>query len=123
MPFWRRRTEEPAAPVREVDEPVDPDFVDPSWEPDPADFADPAGRTETQGVPDAPIEPDPLAELVDPLLPFEAAPPAVMTISIPTPPPTPERPVPTWAEPVREPEPAPETVAPPESPADTESAL
>src|SRR6478609_5806927 len=43
MPFWRRRTEEPAAPVREVDEPVDPDFVDPSWEPDPADFADPAG--------------------------------------------------------------------------------
>ena len=33
MPFWRRRTEEPAAPVREVGEPVDPDLVDPSWEP------------------------------------------------------------------------------------------
>src|SRR6478609_5930544 len=122
MPFWRRRTEEPAAPVREVDEPVDPDFVDPSWEPDPADFADPAGGSDTREV-DAPIEPDPLAEMVDPLLPFEAAPPAVMTISIPTPLPTPERPVPSWAEPVREAEPTPDTVAPPESPADTAAAL
>src|SRR6185369_15281664 len=102
MPFWRRRTEEPAAPEREVGEPVDPDFVDPSWEPDPADFADPGNGAETQGAPDALVEPDPLAELVDPLLPFEAAPPTVMTISIPTPLPTPERPVPAWAEPVRE---------------------
>jgi len=39
MPFWRRNRNE--TPEREVDEPVDPDFVDPSWEPDPADFADP----------------------------------------------------------------------------------
>jgi fused signal recognition particle receptor len=127
MPFWRRRTEEPAAPEREVDEPVDPDFVDPSWEPDPADFADPVDGVETQAAPDdALVEPDPLAELVDPLLPFESAPapPTVMTISIPTPLPTPERPVPTWAEPVREAEPnATETAAPPESPADTAAAL
>src|SRR6187402_48206 len=121
MPFWRRRTEEPAAPEREVGEPVDPDFVDPSWEPDPADFADPGDGAETQEAPDDPlVEPDPLAELVDPLLPFEAAPPPVMTISIPTPLPTPERPVPSLAEPVGVDEPkAIETAPPPESPADT----
>jgi hypothetical protein len=100
MPFWRRNKDD-KTPEREVDEPVDPDFVDPSWEPDPADFADPAGDAELQETADAPFEPDPLAELVDPLLPFEPAPPAVMTISIPTPLPTPERPVPSWAEPVR----------------------
>jgi fused signal recognition particle receptor len=122
MPFWRRRTEEPAAPEREVGEPVDPDFVDPSWEPDPADFADPADGAETRDD-DAPIEPDPQAEQVDPLLPFEAAPPTVMTISIPTPIPTPERPVPSWAETVRETEPARETVASPESAPDTAAAL
>ena len=122
MPFWRRNRDE--TPEREVDEPVDPDFVDPSWEPDPADFADPAGGTETPGAPDAPIELDPLAELVDPLLPFEAAPPVVMTISIPTPLPTPERPVPSLAEPVGVDEPkAIETAPPPESPADTAAAL
>src|SRR6476469_9849646 len=123
MPFWRRHRDD-KTPEREVDEPVDPDFVDPSWEPDPADFADPAGDTETQGAPDALSEPDPLAELVDPLLPFEAAPPAVMTISIPTPLPTPERPVPSWAEAVAVDETtAIETAPPPESPADTAAAL
>jgi fused signal recognition particle receptor len=123
MPFWRRHRDD-KTPEREVDEPVDPDFVDPSWEPDPADFADPAGGTETPGAPDAPNELDPLAELVDPLLPFEAAPPVVMTISIPTPLPTPERPVPSLAEPVGVDEPkAIETAPPPESPADTAAAL
>ena len=122
MPFWRRRTEEPAAPVREVDEPVDPDFVDPSWEPDPADFADPAGGTETRtGGRCSPSSPTRNVERVDPLLPFEAPPPTVMTISIPTPLPTPEHPVPSWAEPVREPEPVP--AAPAEVPSDTASAL
>src|SRR6187549_1298665 len=101
MPFWRRRTEEPAAPEREVGEPVDPDFVDPSWEPDPADFADPDDGAETQAsdVPDAQGEPAAPAERVDPLLPFDAPPPSVMTITIPTPVPTPEQPVPSWAEP------------------------
>ena len=123
MPFWRRHRDD-TTPEREVDEPVDPDFVDPSWEPDPADFADPADGAETQGAPDEPIAPDPLAEVVDPLLPFEAVPPTVMTISIPTPLPTPECPAPTWAEPVRVDESnAIETAKPPESPADTASAL
>jgi len=122
MPFWRRRTEEPAAPVREVDEPVDPDFVDPSWEPDPADFADPAGGAETQEAADTSFEPEAPAEQVDPLLPFEPAPPAVMTISIPTPLPTPERPLPSWAEPVREARPAPDAPQAPSQP-DTAAAL
>src|SRR6478609_10414831 len=122
MPFWRRRTEEPAAPVREVDEPVDPDFVDPSWEPDPADFADPAGGAETQEAADTSFEPEAPAEQVDPLLPFEPAPPAVMTISIPTPLPTPERPLPSWAEPVREARPAPDAPQAPSQP-DTTAAL
>jgi fused signal recognition particle receptor len=122
MPFWRRRTEEPAPPEREVDEPVDPDFVDPSWEPDPADFADPAGGSEAQEVAAVPFEPEALGEQVDPLLPFEPAPPAVMTISIPTPLPTPERPLPSWAEPVRDAQPAPEAPQAPSQP-DTAAAL
>ena len=58
MPFWRRRTEEPAAPEREVGEPVDPDFVDPSWEPDPADFGDPSYDAEAPSDPDTAIEPE-----------------------------------------------------------------
>ncbi len=103
MPFWRRdRNEEP--PVREVDEPVDPDFVEPGWEPDPADFEDAADDPETTDEP---------AQAADPLLPFDAPPPAVMTIELPTPLPPVERPVPVWAEPVREtPMPAPPSPEP-----------
>jgi fused signal recognition particle receptor len=75
MPFWRRRRdEEPPAP--EVDEPVDPETVDPAWEPDPADFGD---LSET---PDAPTG------AIDPILPFDAPPPSVVTIEAPAP--TPE---------------------------------
>ena len=81
MPFWRRRHDE-TTPEREVDEPVDPDFVDPSWEPDPADFEDGADTTD---APTAPDEPEPTAERVDPLLPFDPPPPTVMTIEMPTP--------------------------------------
>ena len=115
MPFWRRHRDE-TTPEREVDEPVDPDFVDPSWEPDAADFADPVDGTETQQAPDAANEPDAPAERVDPLLPFEAPSPTVMTIEIPRPVPTPEQPVPSWAEPVRVAEPkAVASAAPPES--------
>ena len=51
MPFWRRNRNE--TPEREVDEPVDPDFVDPSWEPDPADFAEPGDGAATQDSTDA----------------------------------------------------------------------
>jgi fused signal recognition particle receptor len=120
MPFWRRNRDE-TAPEREVDEPVDPDFVDPSWEPDPADFGDPVKGAETPHAADAPIEPEAPTERVDPLLPFEAPPPPVMTIAIPTPVPTPEQPVPTWAEPVRVAEPAP--AAPPRSSPDSAAAL
>jgi fused signal recognition particle receptor len=119
MPFWRRHRDE-TTPEHEVDEPVDPDFVDPAWEPDPADFGDPVDGDEAQNAPDAPIEPEAPAERVDPLLPFEAPPPTVMTIAIPTPVPTPEQPVPTWAEPVRVAEPAP---AAPQSPPATAAAL
>jgi fused signal recognition particle receptor len=123
MPFWRRNRDE-TTPEREVDEPVDPDFVDPSWEPDPADFADPANGTDPLPAPDAPVEPEPPAERVDPLLPFDAPPPTVMTITIPTPLPTPEHPLPSWAEPVREADPeAIETAEPTEAPPDTTSAL
>ncbi len=104
MPFWRRRPSESrpdeAPPTREVDEPVDPDFVDPSWEPDPADFDDVAE------VADAP------APAVDPLLPFEAPPPTVVTIGLPTPVPPPVKPVPAWAERVHVADPTPVTAAP-----------
>ena len=114
MPFWRRNRNE-TTPEREVDEPVDPDFVDPSWEPDPADFGDPGDGAETRTPADAPIEPEAPAERVDPLLPFEAPPPASMTIDDPdTASPRPSQPVPTWAEPVRVAEPA--VVEPPRRP-------
>jgi fused signal recognition particle receptor len=94
MPFWRRNRDA-QVPEREVDEPVDPDFVDPSWEPDPDDFEDVAGAT---SAPEAP------AELpADPVFPFDPAPPAVVSIQMPTPVPTAQPSVPAWAEPVREP--------------------
>jgi fused signal recognition particle receptor len=95
MPFWRRRRDEPPTP--EVDEPVDPALVDPDWEPDPADFGDLDDGT--------PVEPIPTS---DPLLPFAAEPPSVMTIQLPTPVPVEPPPSPAWAEPVREPAPTPE---------------
>ena len=115
MPSWRRNREAPL-PEREVDEPVDPDFVDPSWEPDPADFEDGA---DTVDAPEAPSEP--AADLAaDPVFPFDPAPPAVMTIEMPTPAPAAEPPAPAWAEPVHEPE---QVVAPPVAPADTAAAL
>jgi fused signal recognition particle receptor len=111
MPFWRRNREAPA-PEREVDEPVDPDFVDPSWEPDPADFEDTADTTD---APEAPAEP-----AADTVFPFEPAPPSVVTIEMPTPL-TPADPrAPAWTEPVREPEPIP---APPVAAPDTAAAL
>ena len=119
MPFWRRNREA-QAPEREVDEPVDPDFVDPSWEPDPADFEDAAG---TIDAPEAPA--DPVADsATDPVFPFDAPPASVVTIEIPSPVPPPERPVPTWAEPVREPEPvAAPSVAPPDANAALDAGL
>jgi fused signal recognition particle receptor len=119
MPFWRRNRNE-TGPEREVDEPVDPDFVDPSWEPDPADFADPGDGAEARDAADA-LEPDAPAERVDPILPFEPPPLSVVTIELPTPVPAPEPATPTWAEPVRTAESAP--AAPPESPADIATAL
>jgi fused signal recognition particle receptor len=94
MPFWRRRRDD-EPPAREVDEPVDPDFVDPSWEPDPSDFDD---VVET---------PDPPAPGVDPILPFDAPPPTVLTIELPTPVPTPPEAASRLAEPVRGAEPTP----------------
>jgi fused signal recognition particle receptor len=112
MPFWRRRRDEdPPAP--EVEEPVDPETVDPAWEPDPADFGD------VIEVPDAP------SERVDPILPFDAPPPTVMTIEFPTPvPPVVEPAVPSWAEPVREADRPPEAHrTDSESPLDTAAAL
>jgi fused signal recognition particle receptor len=111
MPFWRRNREA-AAPEREVDEPVDPDFVDPSWEPDPADFEDAADTIEAPEVPGEPA--------ADPVFPFEPAPPSVVTIEMPTPLPTAEPPMPAWAEPVHEPEPM---AALPVTPTDTAAAL
>ena len=89
MPFWRRRRdEEPQTP--EADQPIDPETVDPAWEPDPSDFDD---VIETDGAPAAPV---------DPILPFEAPPPSVVTFEIPAPIPVQPPPTPSWAEPVRE---------------------
>ncbi len=45
MPFWRRRHEEPVPETAAVEptapDVVDPETVDPDWEPDPTDFDDP----------------------------------------------------------------------------------
>ena len=98
MPFWRRRhDEEPSAP--DVDAPeIDPDTVPADWEPDPSDFGD------TMDLAAAADEP---AVEVDPLLPFETPPPSVVTIELPRPLAPEPKPVPDWAEPVREPAPPP----------------
>ena len=114
MPFWRRNRDAPA-PEREVDEPVDPDFVDPSWEPDPADFEDAA---DTIDAPEAPAEP-----AADTVFPFEPVPPAVVTIEMPTPVPTAEPPAPVWADRVSEPTPPPPAPVTPVGPPDTAAAL
>ena len=114
MPFWRRNRDAPA-PEREVDEPVDPDFVDPSWEPDPADFEDAA---DTIDAPETPAEP-----AADTVFPFEPAPPAVVTIEMPTPVPTAEPPAPVWADRVSEPTPPPPAPVTPVGPPDTAAAL
>ena len=90
MPFWRRRRDEDL-PTPDVDTPeIDPDAVDPAWEPDPSDFDD---------VIEVADEP---AVEVDPLLPFEAPPPSVVTIEIPAPLAPAPQPIPDWAQPVRE---------------------
>jgi fused signal recognition particle receptor len=121
MPFWRRRRdEEPPAP--EVDEPVDPDTVDPAWEPDPSDF----GEVIDDDVIDIAAEP---AVALDPLLPFDAPPQSVLTIEMPAPLAPEPKPVPGWAEPVRDDPPPPTSAATPapvsEPPPDasTEAAL
>jgi fused signal recognition particle receptor len=101
MPFWRRNRDQPPAP--ETPEPVDPESVDPGWEPDPADFDDVSNGPEDAGIGADPGVPP----RVDPLLPFDAPPPAVMTIELPKPVPPVQGPIPAWAEPVREPLPEP----------------
>jgi fused signal recognition particle receptor len=91
MPFWRRRTEEPAAPdVPEAAEPLEPEAVPSDWEPDPADFDDPV-----ETVPERP----------------EAE---VLTIEFPAPPPAaPPEPLPSVLEPrAADPEPAATTPEP-----------
>ena len=56
MPFWRRNREEPeaapAGPEEDEGQLPDPESVEPGWEPDPADFDDPAG-------PDGQVAPEP----------------------------------------------------------------
>jgi fused signal recognition particle receptor len=121
MPFWRRHRDE-QTPEREVDEPVDPDFVDPSWEPDPADFADPVDGTQAQDRPDAPIGADGSSERFDPLLPFDAPPPTVMTITIPAPVPTPGEPASERPEPSQVAGPVP-AASPPEAAVEIAAAL
>src|SRR5829696_4603669 len=120
MPFWRRHRDE-KTPEREVDEPVDPDFVDPSWEPDPADFADPVDGAETRDGPDAASGAEASSERVDPLLPFDAPPPTVMTITIPAPAPTPGQPASELPERIHHADPVP--AVPPESAVETATAL
>ena len=101
MPFWRRNRDAPL-PEREIDEPVDPDFVDPSWEPDPSDFEDPTDTLDAAADPhaaaDAPAVADPAA--AGSAFPFDPPPPAVMTIEMPAPVATPQPPKPAWGEPV-----------------------
>ncbi len=72
MPFWRRRRdEEQAVPTAEAapESIVDPDAVEPGWEPDPADFEDaapapdiadePVERRDAAPVPEPAAEPEP----------------------------------------------------------------
>ncbi len=122
MPFWRRRHDEPTTPE---DVEVEPESVEPGWEPDPSDFDDPVAETE-----------DPPTEVAEPATAEPALPgptpatedtpapqpsPSQMRIDIPAPLPTPVAPTPAWAEPVAAsmppaPSPAPEVL-------DTEAAL
>ena len=86
-------------PEREVDEPVEPDVVDPIVG---ARSRRLRGRRRPIDAPTAPDEPEPTAERVDPLLPFDPPPPTVVTIEMPTP--SRRGPAaPAWAEPVRRP--------------------
>ena len=108
MPFWRRhRDEQPRPASEDVDgtavEEIDPDAVDPAWEPDPSDFDDPVdgGVAADQATEDGPAD---LADTpVDPIFPFEVPPPTVVHVHLPAPVPIPEPPTPAWAEPVRDP--------------------
>lgn len=121
MPFWRRRRdEEPVAPEIETpsdvepletpEVPVDPETVDPGWEPDPSDF----GELDVPAGPEA--EPDPLQSSDPPT-------PSMMTIELPTPLPPAEPPVPSWAERVHEPAPTSPAAPPSADTSATASAL
>ena len=93
MPFWRRPREASEAPEPdETPEPIDPDHVDPGWEPDAADFDDPV---ETEAVPDAQPEPEPEAV---PATSQRA--PSRLRVDLPPPMPPPLEPPPAWAQPI-----------------------
>ncbi len=94
MPFWRRRTE-PDTATDTVPEPdaVEPETVEPGWEPDPADFGPDADLEPAVEAPDAPA---PLEQPVDapppedPVTPADEAPlDADVEPEVATPPPAP----------------------------------
>ena len=108
MPFWRRHRDDEPPHVPDDPRPadadelgpveIDPDTVDPSWEPDPSDFDDPG-----EGVAEEETAADPADAFADPILPFDVPPPSVVHVSLPAPVPHPAPATPAWAEPVREP--------------------
>ena len=106
MPFWRRRrdeaTETPAAPDTEVQ----PEDVEPGWEPDPADFEDAvADRRRRRPTPEA--EPAPVPEPAAPAEPDRAASPNPSPSPSRTTEPEPERRRSSRAAPSPSPDPSP----------------
>ena len=85
MPFWRRRPDEPTTPE------LPPEAVPADWEPDPADFDDPAGTaapvpslTPTTPEPEPPPGPSVLRIEFPPPLSLPEATPAPADPAIPT---------------------------------------
>ena len=97
MPFWRRRHDEPTTP--ETPRELDPDTAPADWEPDPADFDDPAGTAGTAETVET-AAPDEPATPATPALEPEPGPelppgPSLLRIEFPPQPELPPRPVPT----------------------------
>jgi len=71
MPFWRRNSDRSAE--TQLPEAIEPNAVEPGWEPDPADFDDPALDVEVAREPTPTLEPEPEPP-VAPVLPPAPAP-------------------------------------------------
>jgi signal recognition particle-docking protein FtsY len=87
MPFWRRNRDQ--ATESQPRQAIEPETVEPGWEPDPADFDDPdtcaivpAAGPELRPAPEPEPEPEPEAE-AEPPRELEAGPPVALPAAAP----------------------------------------